>query len=442
MIRKVSLAFALGFLALLSAPDAKAGQSCTDGVDCYCDCVRGPNRGDGFASAACATKRVGVDASVLLCEDFEARPLVEDVSTPEGGPWYDDTGQVGGRGHGSWWTRKYGTANAGCAWRQGEPASPTLGRTCTYGTCYTEEWSAGNPWQANALSCIDIMRSGEFDDERSANLAPVLPGGGAGVFDGTAVIAHRVGPERSAGDGDSGGFHGSTAFPRRMTTLGLTEALAYPSDVVTSRIFDQPWKDNEFTDGGNVISHWHRGMSGIGYLQGGSNLIPYVPFLFVTSQAACNSALAGASLQGQAYCGNTFFYFGPRESDYQQARDFPYGTWGCSQAYISGIGTSNMTLQIWHNGRRIFSLTGFDSARALVGNGFLDFKWNSYANQNSNGGGVAHTTYRYEDNVHIREGTPVSCEQIGFTSLTPPPPIPDPTPTEALGKPGAPVYVP
>ena len=48
---------------------------CTDGVDCYCDCVEGSDRGDGFANDACEDKHVPVDPDLALCEDFELASL-------------------------------------------------------------------------------------------------------------------------------------------------------------------------------------------------------------------------------------------------------------------------------------------------------------------------------------------------------------------------------
>jgi len=102
--------------------------------------------------------------------------------------------------------------------------------------------------------------------------------------------------------------------------------------------------------------------------------------------------------------------------------------------------TSNMTWKLWHNGVLIVDIEGIDG-RALGRQSYKNFTWNSYANYNQEPGqSTTRTTYRYEDNVHIRQGEPVSCQQIGFTSLTPPPP-PPPTTAPPLGKPGTPAYV-
>ena len=105
---------------------------------------------------------------------------------------------------------------------------------------------------------------------------------------------------------------------------------------------------------------------------------------------------------------------------YNQARDFPFGTWGCHQAHISGMGTSNMTLRLWHNGVLIFHLANFNGG--VLQNKYYDVvNLNAYANANQSGGSpTTQTTYRYQDNVHVRTGAPVSCQQIGFAPVNPP----------------------
>ncbi len=456
-MRKLLLAAVLSAVGVFAVADAEAGQTCTDGVDCYCDCVRGTNRGDGFASAACATKAVGVDASVLVCEDFEARTLTENIGFGSGGPtygpWYDDTtGSVGARGANSYWTKTYGASGSGCAWRRGQPSNPRLGRTCGFDTCFTDEWSAGNPWDSTNYACIDIMRNGEFDDELSTNAEPALPGGGAGVFDGRQIIAHRV----SRGDGigntspTSGGFHGSKNFSRNVTNIGISWAMAFPPDIQASKILNAPWKFNETSGNGSggAYEGWPVANSGINWLSGGQALFPFAGYIWSKDTPACESLGANSRvLVGQKQCNHSLgFHFGPTTTDYQQARDYPFGTWGCIQSHFYDMNTSNAKMKIWFNGRLIVDIDRIDSSKMLNA-GYTAFHWNHYANYNQEPGqATARTTYRYEDNMHVREGAPVSCQQIGFTSLTAPPPPPsggDPTPpSTTLGKPGTPIFTP
>lgn len=430
MIWKNSLAglAVVGAIAVLWAADASAGLPCTDGVDCYCDCVQGANRGDGFKNAGCATKNVRVDPQALMCEDFENRSLVENVAlgtgAPDFGSWHDDTGFAGNRGFNSYWSRTYGSVNQSCSMTNSDP-TPSLGRACNYPTCMAGEWSAGDRWGGNTGACIDIMRSGEFDDEVSTNREPTLPGGGSGVFDGNAIIANRV------GRGSVAGIHGSKTF-RAVSTIGYTSAVAYPHDILSSQVWNSPWKDNEM---GTAMEHWHRGATGIGT----KDDLPYMPFRFAVG--TCSAAVANATAHvGVVGCNSAAIIAGPGNA-YSQPVDFPFGTWGCTQAYMSGMDTGNMTWKVWHNGKLIIHVTGIDGRR-LQQPTINVFKFNNYANHNQFAGqSTARTTYRYEDNVHLREGEPVSCQQIGFTSLTPPPP-PPPGPTPTLGKPGTPTFEP
>lgn len=454
-MRKFLLAAGLSLAAVIAGVDARAGQTCTDGVDCYCDCVRGANRGDGFASAACATKNVPVDSAVLMCEDFESRNLTENVGAgagaPNFGPWYDVTGSPSGvgRGFNSYWTRTYGSVGSGCSWHRGEPANPQYGITCGAANCFAQEWSAGNPWGANQYACIDIMRNGEFDDELPTNPEPTIPGGGSGVLDGRQSIAHRV-PRGDGGGAESpttGGFHGTKSFGRVVTNIGITQAMAFPTNIEASRVMSAPWKFNETSgnDSGTGYEGWPVGNSGVGWLAGGTRLFPFAGYVWTDNTPACE-ALDDESraLVGQKQCNHSLgLHFGPNLADYDQPRDFPFGTWGCIQSHFYDMNTSNAKMKIWYNGKLIVDLDRLDGAK-LLNPGYNAYHFNHYANYNQHpGAATTQVTYRYEDNVHLRQGAPVSCQQIGFTSLAPAtPPTPNPEPPAGLGKPGTPTYTP
>lgn len=64
----------------------------------------------------------------------------------------------------------------------------------------------------------------------------------------------------------------------------------------------------------------------------------------------------------------------------------------------------------------IIDFSGFDGEFLDNKNGYHGMTWNAYANTNQGGGEIPTTitSYRYEDNFHLREGAPVSCQQIGF----------------------------
>jgi hypothetical protein len=386
---------------------------------------------------------VPVDSKLLLCEDFEAQALVDDVPVGRGspgyGPWYDDTGYNGNRGTNSWWTRTYGPPGGLCSWTSGEPSNPQRGTACAFGFCNGGAWKRGDLWGANGHACMVFPRNGEFDDEIQTGGGPQLPNGSRGVFDGQAVIGHRVSAGKTAKS--AAGYHGGKSFGRAVATIGITQALAYPPDVWESRVWANPWKDNQFQDG---QEHWHRGSTGVGSKP---DDLPYMPFRF----GNCQAALANARvLVGQAQCNSLGIMVGPGNA-YSQATDFPFGSWGCSQAYMSGMNTSNMTWKLWHNGRLIVHIEGIDG-NAMQYKTYSNMTWNNYANANqSDGVGTNRATFRYEDNVHIREGDPVACSQIGYGASSPPttPPPTEPPPTTpppttppptspTLGKPGTP----
>ena len=89
-----------------------------------------------------------------------------------------------------------------------------------------------------------------------------------------------------------------------------------------------------------------------------------------------------------------------------------------------------MTVKIWHDGKLLLHIANFDAGSALTNKGYSGFFWNSYSNANQGQGATPSiaTTFRYQDNIHVRNGAPVSCSAIGFDGTTPPPidPIPQP----------------
>jgi len=391
--------FLFAFLAAWS-PNTAEANACTDGVDCYCDRV-GPG-GDIE------------DGSLLFCEDFEAETLHDDTSPGGGaplyGPWYDDTGQPGLRGNNSYWSKTYGAPASFCGWRDSSP-SPTKGTACAYSNCYAGEWSSGDPWTANAFACIDIFQDGEFNDEVSAlGSGPIKLPDGSGVWDGSQTLGHRI---QAGVQNDIIGTKNFTA----TTEIGITMALAYAANAASSGVWNYPWKHNEFINlRGEQAAHWNLGRTGLG----GGGARPYSSVFFnatfsSASQPACESARQSANIFGQSDCNSITFRWGADPSAYNQAIDFPWGTWACHRAYVSGMGTSNMTMQIWHNETLVFSMTGFDGT-VLRPQGYKAWIWNAYANANQGLGETptSETTYRYEDNVHVRAGQPVSCSQIGF----------------------------
>lgn len=64
----------------------------------------------------------------------------------------------------------------------------------------------------------------------------------------------------------------------------------------------------------------------------------------------------------------------------------------------------------------------------VASNRYDSLIWNAFptANQDTDPSRTTQTTFRYEDNVHIRGGSPVSYAQIGFGSSSAPAGFPRP----------------
>lgn len=430
-------------LLCLWALPAFAGTPCTRGTDCYCDRVK--DSGDAI-----------YDANLLLCEDWEAPTLYyagtcsNDTSlycnvdgdcespgtcddtaligdgAPDYGPPWDATGGTGNynRGANSYFNQLYGDADAGGCWfEDGQPTSPTHGQPCDAlgGHCKNSHWVGDNRWGGNTEACSAFIRDGEFDDELSGNPEPTgTSDGGAGAFDGYQSIGWRNPP------GDPAGIQGSVTWTS-VTEIGITQAWGYSTNAgdagLTDGLFCTAWKHNEFIGpaSGSPANISHDAITGLPkFLRDDT---PYwLRFQYNgASESQCSTALASATIRkGTVLCNSGRIDVLPLSADYVQSEDFPFGTWGCVRSHVSGYGTSDFAVKLWHDEKLIIDFDGFDGT--LLRDGVNVMKWNNYANANQGLGecGVGEesteSVYRYEDNIHVREGVPVSCAQIGFAS--------------------------
>ena len=369
------------------------------------------------------------DPQLLWCEDWDHNDWYLDGPTA----WYQGNADVPNwnRGDNSRWRTLYGTG-AGCLIANGQPVSPRKGQrcnvpgfqSCTGGLEYTslnqgnaidgqgrDAWGPG----VNSIACVDIIGPSSDVSDEVASLT-LAGGNSGGAFEGYSM-AYRVGA------GQAGSILGEKGFAQ-TTQVGITMALAYSSNMASISLIDDPWKHDEWggpDSGAGFIEGWNLFNTGAG----DNDVFPYRGFMFHTSQSACNTALTNANkILGQFACSSQALQLGAATSAYQQATNFPFGTWGCHQAHISGMGTTNTTIKYWHNGVLIMHLTGFNGT--VLQNKSYDFvKLNAYANANQGLGETpsTQTGYRYQDNIHVRNGAPVSCAQIGFGSsggTTPP----------------------
>lgn len=452
----------------------------------YGDCVDGIPRGTGnggenSGSCLCDTdipRAPGVN--VIWCEDWEANSLYYDegehpdvvvgnTSYPYGPP-YDDTSSLwtnDHRGINAYMYRTYPTESPRSIYMQGEPSTVKLGAPCVGdgGQCFgmriwrydgtpTGKWDAnltyspGGGSDESRSTPMVIIGDGDFADEVPTLADPVVPGLGAGVFDGhfsKAVRNEDCGPNgiECVNEGRAAGIHGRAIFedthpsgPAAYRTLGLTQAVAFASNVDTSGIWNQAWKMFEFdpypVEGTHdILSIFNSsGDDTPGFIADRDNQRPFhLQFTANTGPSQCPAALAASTIRrGHVWCndGSDTIFFRPRISDgYDWYQDFGPGKWGCVRTHVENAGTTNTTTKVWYNEQLIVDFT-MDTSFTNVGNstGYAAISLNNYANVNMYFGGqcggqggeacLDETTFRYQDNVVVTDGEPVTCEAIGF----------------------------
>jgi len=389
---------AVTLLALCIGASASAGGPCTDGTNCYCDRV-----GNSGSPSH--------DGALIWCEDFEDAAFYDDVP----GAWYQSPpGNPGFRGGGSLWMQRYRSTNAGGEWRNGQPANPKRGSPCAYGICGPAEWRADDLWDGNYTATIDVQRNGDVNAE-----IPDLTLDG--VPDGQQYMGWRIRV------GHTTGTHGRVTFAP-ATEIGYTAAMAYSSNIgrafVSGSGFPaQAWKHMEW---GGRWTTLFMGNVGAGGPPNGVGGQPFSPAIFKpasTSQAQCNALLAQATFEaGSAWCSDVAVSI---RSNFDFATEWGGGQWACVRGHVKGLGTTNGSLEIWFNNKKVFSMKNANLQQLFFDQSINNFVWNTYYNGN---GGMSfdrptvETAYRYTDNVHVRRGPPVSCSAIGMGSGQPPPP--------------------
>jgi hypothetical protein len=431
-------------LVVAAAPFAEAAP-CTAGVDCYCDRVAGGDLNDPL---------------LLVCEDFDSPAYYQDVglgtnggvstanrvggpgaaqysksSTVANGSWWSGNGSTNNRnrGGGSLWWGRYGNFTQGYNWGPNQPTTPQSGNPCNFDIVTTSGCSGGPVWHPTGAwgstadsgggpspSTMFVIRNGEFALEN--HTAPTnASGGGSGVFDGNASMAWRQPPGSTAGTGSG------KSFGAIYRTFGMTVAMAYPLNSTSSGIWGGSWKHMEFCQtlgncAGDGLLVFHNQGSRLGSS-------PFSWMFMIGSpedQAACTAKLnasiaAGLKPFGHAFCdlnGNLNYGGG---SNYLQSRDWPDGMWGCVRGYFENMGTVSSRIRIWLTTGMVTDLPIVDLTMDFTGqgsrNGYGGLFWDHYKNFGTN----TVVTYRYKDNLHIRAGAPVSCNQIGFGAVGTPP---------------------
>ena len=417
LFKYMAWAFLLFAIAVFVADRQARAASCTPGTDCYCDKVQGGSLND---------------TALLFCEDFEAPTLRLNQGVGNGapyyGPWYDNTGDSNDRGHNSYWTQKYVGSVSGFQWATNQPSSPTYGSACTfYANCNGHKvWDSEDRWDGNAYTPYMAIydEASDFTAENGALTVPTntANGGAAGVFDGNASLTYRI----PSGSNMLGGIAGIAPFGSTVFEIGLTMAIAYPTNSLSSGIWGTTgvpaaWKHNEW----NTVNAPNCGYDGLFVFynqEGPRSGRPFAGFIGAFGSDCTGGNYSGSitdQTAGSATATADFITWNSPEN-YDQATDWPEGTWGCVRGHLLVSG-GIVRHRVWFQGpndseeRLLIDISATTTGLDLVG-GYNGMSWNDYANTNQGGGYTPSTalTFRYEDNLHVREGIPVSCAQIGF----------------------------
>jgi hypothetical protein len=226
------------------------------------------------------------------------------------------------------------------------------------------------------------------------------------------------------------------------TTFGITMAMAYPTNLTQDTVAKTAWKHNEWWNSNGV------GLDSIlvfGSSTGVSSTFPFYGFFThrvdqptgAFNIAQCRAAVGAATSStgrtakwspscftiGGAVPGAAQLQWVAAGSGYQHRTHWPLGQWACLRAFYQNMGLSNsawwveLTTSVVTS-MRVVDVANMDTSGFRLGRtpqGYSALAWNNYANANQSRAKQSSVmTFRYEDNVHVRAGTPVSCAQIGY----------------------------
>ena len=394
-----------GLAATFTGPCEVTDTNADELDDCYCTRVSG-NGADG-------TSDVLYDASLLGCEDFDDPHFwdetrhAEFLGDPGEGPPYDQTG-CGYRGCNQFW----GAALNACSWHSGEPASPKFGSSCGFATCGGKIYDTTpdypnpgdtDPWDADIDACMWIFEPGEDPGHSSAAITDGVATGG-NAFAGNASIEWVTAP------GIENGINRSMSFGGGYTEVGITLAIYHTDNYATAGAFGQAIKGDELTPTGDFIFWGGSSNSGSNSPFGAiSHNYPFSGFAFNGgAQSACNASnAANPATIGYSACNSVAWYWWRGVQDGRM----PLGSWQCIRAHVKGVNSSAGELHVWWGDTKVFEQTNIDAGNIWTATSYSGYDFDAYHN---NYASLSSTIGRGQDNVHVRNGVPVSCEQIGF----------------------------
>ena len=350
-------------------------QVCQDGLNCRCDLLV-EQHGD----------------SIVFCEDFENERL------GDRGVWQKNPSSLQGAG---WRDQGYQGISLGCGF-------PLPG-------------SNGTRMDGQA----DITNTGKCIDITSSNPASLTIEGVPGqdrVFDGNYSLAALNQPpvgQFSPGvpDYQPGGKHGTASLDRPVKNFGITRATYVSANVAQN---GAAWKNDQFTakDLGfygtvNTINPDSDSPECVDTQQSGWNWYPYAGTGWFSARGDTET---WTDVVGHGCKANKLKIYPSAEYRHKPA------TWRCMQIQYEGWGTTSGRIRHWWDGELVLDLqnVNMSSMQSQINpNGLDQFSFNNYFNgatgNQSNQGYMGNSiSGRLKDNIVIREGAPVSCEEIGF----------------------------
>ena len=364
---------------------------CTDGIDCRCDQLVSLY-GD----------------QIVFCEDFENPVLQED------GGW-QNTG-------GGWRDQRYSGINL---WCQGQTGVPSFGNQ--------------NSNIVNNNGCIYLLRAGDESSQPGEGYSETGISVEDQTFDGNVTLMQTIRPQDgtmiTANDGiqyplnQPGGLHGQAVFDRVVADFGITTARYTAASVPN---LGPAWKGNQYTPQKAALLGTYNTTN---CTDGSTNFqtglgSQYEPFSGTLWNSESTEEVFTNTVGASCVTGGTI-KSRPSQGDTNR---FPRGEWVCQQVQYEGWGTPNGRIRQWADGVLIIDINvDMSNPKAKWiepdGPGLKRFYWNNYYNGSPTGGfsnwngvvstrnqGPQTTTWsgRLQDNLVVKEGSPVSCEEIGF----------------------------
>lgn len=429
----VLIAAALVLIAMpIRQADSDTPEACTDGTDCFCDCIENPGStgaDDGlYANTNCKNKYGGVgtkkhDTTAIfkMCEDYE-NPDFQNHTTASNG-WADSGGSSTNRGNQSAWTLKYGNGVPACAWINGQPTTPITGIQCTEpsGCTGNVEWTSGVDLNPTG-GCYDMFNNTDetYSSEAAGLGTPDTIGtsDNRGVWDGSRSVRWR----NPVGQ-NSMGVVGEKSWSV-ITEIGVTFMTAYPDNILSSNVITAAWKNEELNYGGGAQEFWIFGgqnteLGGAGN-QGGP--WPFGGFLWSAGKTHAQAVLldstavetVGSVTPNSGGAANAVYL---TSANFTQSTDWPVGDWVCVKAHISGIAAAgtNTRVRKWvGDSQLVFDVTL--RAEHMEMQGITGYAFNIYANR-----GISESidiqANRNQDNWVVVNGEPVPCAELGYGAV-------------------------